>query len=113
MPASSTSGPSGDRGPRVTGSRSGPAAFRLIGPRSLSPIVITCEHASRRLPAGLAPRAPAERRVLGSHWGWDIGAWAVTRRLAASLRASAVGGAVSRLVVDLNRSAGDPSLVRC
>ncbi|HKQ98023.1 MAG TPA: N-formylglutamate amidohydrolase, partial [Candidatus Polarisedimenticolia bacterium] len=28
------------------------------------------------------------------------------------LRATAVGGAVSRLVVDLNRAAGDPSLVR-
>jgi predicted N-formylglutamate amidohydrolase len=74
--------------------------------------VITCEHAAPRLPTGLAPRAPAERRILASHWGWDIGAWAVATRLAGLLRASAVGGAVSRLVVDLNRSAGDPSLVR-
>ena len=89
-----------------------PRACRLAGPRSLSPIVITCEHASPHLPVGLAPRAPAERRILASHWGWDIGAWAVATRLAARLRASAVGGAVSRLVVDLNRSAGDPSLVR-
>jgi len=87
-------------------------ACRLAGPRSLSPIVITCEHASPHLPAGLAPRAPAERRILASHWGWDIGAWAVATRLAGRLRASVVGGAVSRLVVDLNRSAGDPSLVR-
>jgi len=87
-------------------------ACRLAGPRSLSPIVITCEHASPHLPAGLAARTPAERRVLAAHWGWDIGAWAVATRLAARLRASAVGAAVSRLVVDLNRSAGDPSLVR-
>jgi predicted N-formylglutamate amidohydrolase len=92
--------------------RPGDRAFHLVGPRSLSPIVITCEHATSHLPAGLAPRTAVERRVLASHWGWDIGAWAVAARLASRLRASAVGGAVSRLVVDLNRSAGDPSLVR-
>jgi predicted N-formylglutamate amidohydrolase len=92
--------------------RPGAGGFHLTWPRSLSPIVITCEHATPRLPAGLAPHAPAERRILASHWGWDIGAWAVATRLASRLRASAVGGAVSRLVVDLNRSAGDPSLVR-
>jgi predicted N-formylglutamate amidohydrolase len=97
---------------RVAPPRAGAGAFNLAGPRSLSPIVITCEHATPRLPAGLAPRSPAERRILASHWGWDIGAWAVATRLASRLRASAVGGAVSRLVVDLNRSAGDPSLVR-
>ena len=74
--------------------------------------MITCEHATPRLPGGLAPRTRGERRILASHWGWDIGAWAVGSRLASLLRASAVGGAVSRLVVDLNRSAGDPSLVR-
>ena len=86
--------------------------YRLVGPQSLSPIVLTCEHASCRLPPGLAPRNADERRILASHWGWDIGAWDVAAELARRLRATAVGGAMSRLVVDLNRAAGDPSLVR-
>jgi predicted N-formylglutamate amidohydrolase len=102
---------------RTTSASLRPGAFdgacRVLGPRSLSAVVITCEHASPHLPAGLGPRAAAERRILESHWGWDIGAWSVATRLAGHLGASAVGGAVSRLVVDLNRSAGDPSLVRC
>lgn len=86
--------------------------YRLVGSRSLSPIVITCEHASLALPPGLCARGEDERRILGSHWGWDIGAWGVATELARRLRATAIGGAVSRLVVDLNRNAGDPSLVR-
>jgi predicted N-formylglutamate amidohydrolase len=86
--------------------------YRLVGPQSLSPIVLTCEHASCRLPRPLAPRIAEERRILLSHWGWDIGAWSAASGLARRLRATAIGGAVSRLVVDLNRAAGDPSLVR-
>ncbi len=86
--------------------------YRLIGPRSLSPIVITCEHASFTLPPGLRARGVEQRRILASHWGWDIGAWSVAANLARRLRATALGGAMSRLVVDLNRAAGDPSLVR-
>ena len=74
--------------------------------------MLTCEHASNRLPRGCRPRSAAERALLDTHWGWDIGAWDVARRLARRLGAAAVGGGVSRLVVDLNRPAVDPSLVR-
>ena len=87
-------------------------SVRVLRPNSLSPIVLTCEHASRALPRGMTPRGSAERAVLASHWGWDIGAWDLTRRLARRLDASAVGGAWSRLVVDLNRPIGDPTLIR-
>lgn len=80
--------------------------------RSVSSLVITCEHASRALPEGLPAPAAAERRVLASHWGWDIGAWAIAARVARRLGASAAGGRVSRLIVDLNRPAGDPTLIR-
>jgi predicted N-formylglutamate amidohydrolase len=74
--------------------------------------VITCEHASRDLPGGLRAGGAAETRVLASHWGWDIGAWALATRVARSLEASAVGGRWSRLVIDLNRPVADPTLVR-
>src|SRR5262245_66610954 len=90
-----------------------PGAVRTLNTRSLSPLVLTCEHASRELPRGLRPRNRVERGILSSHWGWDIGAWSLTRRLARRLDAGAVGGGWSRLVVDLNRRIGDPTLVRC
>lgn len=80
--------------------------------RPATPLVLTCEHASNRLPRGLRARLAPERALLDTHWGWDIGAWEVARRLAQSLGAAAVGGGVSRLVVDLNRPAVDPTLVR-
>jgi len=87
-------------------------SVRVLRPNSLSPIVLTCEHASRALPRGMTPRGRAERAVLVSHWGWDIGAWDLTRALSRRLQAAAVGGGWSRLVVDLNRRIGDPTLIR-
>ena len=80
--------------------------------RPATPLVLTCEHASNRLPRGCRPRTEAERALLHTHWAWDIGAWEVARRLALRLGAAAVGGGVSRLVVDLNRAVVDPSLIR-
>jgi predicted N-formylglutamate amidohydrolase len=80
--------------------------------RPRTPLVLTCEHASNRLPPGCGARTAAERALLDTHWAWDIGAWDVARRLAGRLGAAAVGGGVSRLIVDLNRPAVDPTLVR-
>ena len=74
-------------------------------------MVLTCEHATPRLPwPGRLDRE--ERRVLDSHWGWDIGAWLLTRDLARRLHTSAVGGRWSRLFIDLNRRVDDPTLIR-
>ena len=74
--------------------------------------MLTCEHASNRLPKEFRPRSDTERSLLETHWGWDIGAWEVTRRLARGLGVAAIGGGVSRLVVDLNRPVVDPTLIR-
>ncbi|HKQ62227.1 MAG TPA: N-formylglutamate amidohydrolase [Candidatus Polarisedimenticolaceae bacterium] len=88
-----------------------PPAFLRRGPRALGAVVLTCEHASRRLPPPLAPRA-SERRLLASHWGWDPGAWSLTAAIARRLGTTAVGGRWSRLWIDLNRDVRDPTLVR-
>jgi predicted N-formylglutamate amidohydrolase len=56
--------------------------------------------------------SPAERAVLATHWGYDIGAWAVTRAAASALGAPAIGGRWSRLVADLNRRVDDPTFAR-
>lgn len=86
-------------------------AFVVLGPRSLVPVVLTCEHASHRVPS-IPAADPDERRILRTHWGWDPGAWQITRELSARLRTSAVGGKWSRLWIDLNRRVDDPTLIR-
>ncbi len=85
--------------------------FLTHDPRSIAPVVLTCEHATNRLPwkRKLGPRL---ERTLTAHWGWDIGAWALTLDVARRLSTSALGGRWSRLVIDLNRRVDDPTLVR-
>ena len=46
-----------------------------------------------------------------THIAWDIGAAAVTRALAAAYGAPALLGGWSRLLIDLNRGADDPTIV--
>jgi predicted N-formylglutamate amidohydrolase len=72
-------------------------------------LVLTCEHASRRVPAALAPRfvGVRARRALAGHRGWDAGAVEVARSISRSRGAPLVAGRVTRLVVDLNRSEGN------
>lgn len=86
-------------------------AFLSIAPGSLRPVVLTCEHATNRLPPPLRAR-PGDHDLLASHWGWDIGAWDLTRDLARRLRTGAIGGAWSRLVIDLNRRVDEDTLIR-
>jgi len=49
---------------------------------------------------------------MSSHWAWDIGAFELTRELSRGLDAPAIGGVWSRLWIDLNRRADDPTLIR-
>ena len=71
-------------------------------------IVVTCEHASNRLPAGheLHPE------LLESHIAYDPGAAPIARRLARRFAAPLYLGRYSRLIVDLNRSIGNRNLIR-
>jgi predicted N-formylglutamate amidohydrolase len=85
--------------------------FVEIGARSTAPVVLSCEHASRTLPVRF-DLDPGLRRILASHWGWDPGAWTVTREIARQLATSAVAGRWSRLWIDLNRRVDDPTLIR-
>ncbi|MDE2229529.1 MAG: N-formylglutamate amidohydrolase [Alphaproteobacteria bacterium] len=75
-----------------------------------SRVILTCDHASNRVPQALAKLGLSDA-LLARHIGWDIGAAAVTRRLAVTLGASAVLAGYSRLVVDCNRDPDDPSSI--
>jgi len=85
--------------------------FARLSPNRRAPFVLTCEHARGQLPPGVRA-SRADRAVLRTHFGWDIGAWGLTREIARRLGTGATGGRWSRLWIDLNRPAGDPMLVR-
>lgn len=79
-----------------------PAPFVVLNGGSTQPVLLVCDHASRRLPRSVGDLGldPAARR---SHLAEDIGAGDLARRLAEALSATAVLAGYSRLVVDLNR----------
>ena len=73
-------------------------------------VLILCDHARNAFPAKYGTLGlPAE--ALARHIAYDIGAAWLTRRLAACLGAPAVLSTFSRLLIDPNRGADDPTLV--
>jgi len=85
-------------------------AVELIPGRRDAGALFVCDHAANALPPetpclGLPPREMAR------HIAWDIGAAGVTRALAAAFAAPAVLTRFSRLLIDANRGADDPTLV--
>ncbi len=87
-----------------------PAPVETISGRGGPPVLLTCDHASNAVPRALGGLGLAPG-LIEHHIGWDIGAAAVTRRLAASLRVPAILAGYSRLVVDCNRDPADPSSI--
>jgi len=69
-------------------------------------VLITCEHGGNRIPTGYRRWFRGCARRLASHRGYDPGALAMARTLSHVLAAPRLTATVSRLVVDLNRSAG-------
>ena len=66
-------------------------------------LMLTCEHASNRLPANFKNAVPAE--VLKTHRAYDIGALAIFRKLVKFAKPEfSCEGKFSRLFVDLNRT---------
>lgn len=75
--------------------------------RSLSRIVLVCEHAGNAVPAGLA--LGVSEADLARHIGIDIGALGVARALSEALGAELIHQRYSRLVIDCNRPPSEPS----
>jgi predicted N-formylglutamate amidohydrolase len=86
------------------------APVEVIAGRNDAGLLLLCDHATNALPAayGTLGLLPEE---LETHIAYDIGAAAVTRRLAALFTAPALLTRYSRLLVDPNRGARDPTLV--
>jgi len=71
-------------------------------------LVVTCEHGGNRIPAEYAGLFRGWRGILATHRGFDRGALVMARELAAAFDAPLVASTVSRLLIDLNRSLGNP-----
>jgi len=84
-----------------------PVPFAVINGPSTSPILLVCDHASRRFPAALGTLG-LDPVALRCHLALDIGAGALTEHLASTLSVTAVLCQYSRLVVDCNRELMDP-----
>lgn len=87
-------------------------AFTTIGEDRPSRWLITCDHATNRVPdwvnggdLGIAPEDMAR------HIAFDIGAAGLTRALADRMQAPAILSNFSRLVIDPNRGEDDPTLL--
>ena len=66
--------------------------------------IITCEHASNRVPPSYAWLFEPRRSILRTHSAYDIGAARVAREISHRLSAPLFLGNFTRLLVDLNRS---------
>jgi predicted N-formylglutamate amidohydrolase len=86
-------------------------AFETIMGEPDSPIFLTCEHASTRLPT-LWQWPVQDTRLLGTHWAFDLGAREVVFELAEALQSSAVLSRFTRLLVDPNREEDHRDLFR-
>lgn len=90
----------------------GVSAFRISGEDRPGRWLVTCDHASNRVPdwvgggdLGIAPEDMAR------HIAWDVGAAGLAQALAAALDSPVVMSDFSRLVIDPNRGEDDPTLV--
>ncbi|HEY1460315.1 MAG TPA: N-formylglutamate amidohydrolase [Casimicrobiaceae bacterium] len=73
-------------------------------------LIVSCEHGGNRIPAPYRHLFADAQALLATHRGYDAGALDMARRLARAFDAPLVISTVSRLLVDLNRSAGHRAL---
>src|SRR5450432_1604887 len=73
-------------------------------------LFITCEHAGNRVPARYRPLFVGHEHLLPTHRGWDPGALLLAREMAKRFSAPLYFEEATRLLVDLNRSVGNPEL---
>jgi len=66
--------------------------------------IISCEHASNRVPPRFAHVFEGNEKVLSSHQAYDHGTANLARKLGRYFKSSVHLGSVSRLLIDLNRS---------
>ena len=96
--------------------------FRVLGAERPSRWLITCDHASNRVPPWIGQADPGGGDLGGGdlgiapadmarHIAYDVGAAGLTEALARRMDAPAILSDFSRLVIDPNRGEDDPTLL--
>lgn len=73
-------------------------------------LIVTCEHASNRIPADCPELLEHPLKDFDQHRLYDWGAKEVARKFAELTKAPLWEGKTTRLAIDLNRSIGNPEL---
>jgi len=84
--------------------------FEILPGDPAQRLILLCDHACNRLPPEYGDLGLGQESF-ARHIAYDIGAEAVTRRLAELTGASAALAGFSRLLIDPNRGEDDPTLV--
>jgi predicted N-formylglutamate amidohydrolase len=104
----------GDKGKRCINSVQNEKneSFEIFAAGHDSPWLVTCDHASNRVPDWVGG---GDLGICGAdmdrHIAYDVGAAALSRALAVALGCTAILSNFSRLVIDPNRGANDPTLL--
>jgi len=85
-------------------------SYEILPGRSDAGLLLICDHAVNALPEGYGTLG-LRGGELERHIAYDIGAYAVTRRVAQALGVPAISTRFSRLLVDPNRGLDDPTLI--
>jgi predicted N-formylglutamate amidohydrolase len=85
-------------------------AATALNPNLRNCVFLICDHASNYIPPEFDHLGvgPADRE---DHVAWDMGTADITRVLSTELKAPAVLGSVSRLVIDYNRQPDSPDVI--
>ncbi|PZQ97964.1 MAG: N-formylglutamate amidohydrolase [Cereibacter sphaeroides] len=87
-------------------------AYEIIGEDRPSRWLVTCDHATNRVPDDVAGGDLGISAIeMERHIAYDIGAAGLSRALAEALDAPAILSNFSRLVIDPNRGEEDPTLI--
>lgn len=74
-------------------------------------VVVTCEHATARVPSRFRAALEGRRGLLRTHRAFDEGALEAARRIARRLGSEVLAADVTRLLVDANRSEENPAVL--
>jgi predicted N-formylglutamate amidohydrolase len=85
-------------------------AYEVFGWPGHSQLVLSCEHASNRLPSPIRA-GRQDKPWLQTHWAYDIGAAELVREIVRNTGSVAVLSRFSRLVCDANRDPSDPTII--
>lgn len=72
--------------------------------RNFDALLVSCEHASNKLPAAFKQQLGCPERILRTHQAYDIGARQMASYISRRFAAPYFAGQYSRLLIDLNRS---------